>query len=117
MDTRGKGRPEAGQRHMTLPKSYGVVLRRINSQIGHNLAKWGDDKELLILLPVLMEEVGEIARGVLEYSAVDLTESPLRKGAEAHKAAQEAIQAAAVCVELAKVLDEMADECKARMPK
>lgn len=117
MNTRGKGGPGPVRKHYTIPKIYGAILRRVNGQAAENIAKWGDGQDAMTLLPVLMEEVGEIARGVLEYRAVNLKDEPLRKGAEAFKAAAEAIQAAAVCVEIARVMEEMASECKARGPK
>jgi NTP pyrophosphatase (non-canonical NTP hydrolase) len=91
------------------------VLRRINMQIGHNLAKWGEDTDGITLVAVMTEEAGEVARAVLEFNHRALSVGQLRSLEMAKQIAREAIQLAAVCVEIARVAEDEACELRDSM--
>ena len=93
------------------------VLNRIDSQVAHNLAKWGEDQDALTLVAVIAEETGEVARAVLEFNHRGDDVGPLRSLQLVEQIAKEAIQLAAVCVEIARVGEDEATRLEAKIQR
>ena len=101
------------QRRRTLRES---ILNAIEKQTVENIARWGD-QEGQTMVVALAEETGEVARAVLSYDYRPAEFDELEAFELTVRIEREAIQTAAVCVELARVAADEGERLKAEVER